>query len=475
MAKAKGSRAVIYARISSDARGDGAGVERQLEACRELAARDGFIVVAELVDNDVSASAYSRKARPAWRELLERLERGEVDCLLAWATDRLYRKTVDLELLIPVVEKSGAEVRTVVSGFVNLSTSEGRANARVMAAMAAFESERKSERIRLRTLTDAKAGKVARGGLRPFGYQADGTTIVPKEAKALREGIDRVLAGDSLSSIANAWNAAGILTTTGGRWRIGTLRNALVRWRNAGIREHHGELYPATWPPIVDRPTVERVRAVLLDPSRRVTTASPRVASLRGLAFRGRCGEPMVTGSASSRREDRAVRTYRCGRPPQHRGCGGVSARAIPVEAEVFARVGAVLEGDGMAAALSRVAGGVAGSDSKAADLVAARQRLELLSEDYYGKGRVKRGEYERRRADLEALIAELERSIAAPQSTSLLTGLPSDADGIAAALHALPAATAYALLRLVIARITIDPATPGRFDPERIRIDWAA
>ena len=62
----------------------------------------------------------------------------------------------------------------------------------------------------------------------------------------------------------------------------------------------------------------------------------------------------------------------------------------------------------------------------------------------------MERGEYERRRADLEGTIADLERSLAAPQSTSLLTGLPSDAAGIAAALHALPAGTAYALLRLV-------------------------
>jgi site-specific DNA recombinase len=475
MGKPKSSRAVIYARISQDTRGDAAGVERQLVACRELAARDGLTVVAELVDNSRSASSYARQPRPAWRELLAMLERGEVDYLLAWATDRLYRQVLDLEHLIPLLEDAGAEVRTVSSGRFDLSTPEGRLYARMTAAVGAHESERKSERIRARYQADARAGKPKPGGARAYGYTVAGDAIVSEEARLIREGIDRVLAGESLTAIAKSWNAAEKLTGTGGRWRIGTLRNTLSRWRNAGIREHHGELYPATWPAIVERATLEQVRAVLLDPARKVTTGSPRVSPLRGLAVCGSCGEPMITGSATSRRADNPVRTYRCGRPPQNQGCGNVSVRAHNVEREVMDRVGAVLEGDGLAAALTRVSGGVAGNESRAAELVAARQRLELLSDDYYGRGRIKRGEYERRRDDLERLIAELERELAAPQSTAMLTGLPMDAQGIAARLHELPAATAYALLRLIIARITIDPGTPGRFSPDRIRIDWLA
>lgn len=473
--QSRGSRAVIYARQSVDKAGEGAAVERQLAACRDLAARDGLQVVAELVDNSRRASAYARKPRPAWVELLGMLERREVDCLIAWGTDRLYRQVVDLEHLIPILDEAEAEVRTASSGRFDLSTPEGGLYARMTAAVGAHESERKSERIRARYLADAKSGAVKAGGARAYGYAVDGVTIVPEEAKVIREGIDRVLAGESLTAIAKSWNAAGVPAAKGGCWRIGSVRQSLTRWRNAAVREHHGALYPATWPAIVERSTLEQVRAVLLDPARNVTTASPRVSPLRGLARCGACGELMVTGSASSGRSAEPVRTYRCGRPPQHQGCGRIVVRARPIEAEVFTRVGAVLEGNGLKAALSRVAGGVSGNDSKASELVGARQRLELLSDDYYGKGRVKRGEYERRRADLEGTIADLERSLAAPQSTSLLTGLPSDAAGIAAALHALPAGTAYALLRLVIGGITIAPGTPGRFDPERVRIDWAA
>lgn len=475
MGNSNGNRAVIYARISQDSRGDGAGVERQLAACRELAARDGLTVVAELVDNSRSASSYARQPRPAWRDLLGMLERHEVDYLIAWATDRLYRQVLDLEHLIPLLDDARAEVRTVTSGRFDLSSAEGRLYARMTAAVGAHESERKSERIRARYLADAKAGKAKPGGARAYGYTQDGGSILTDEARRIREGMDRVLAGESLTAIAKSWNSAGHLTAKGGRWRIGTLRNTLTRWRNAGIREHHGELYPASWPAIVDRETLEQVRAVLLNPARRVTTASPRVSPLRGLIRCGLCGELMVTGSATNRRQADPVRTYRCGRPPAHQGCGRMVVRAKNVEREVLARVAAVLEGDGLAGALARVSGGIAGNESVAAELVAARKRLDLLSDDYYGRGRIKRGEYERRRDDLERTIESLERDLSAPQSTATLTNLPTDADGIAARLHELPAATAYAALRLIISGITIERGTPGRFDPERIRIDWAA
>ncbi len=468
-------RAVIYARISDDRDGKGAGVARQLAACRELAARDGLEVVAELVDNSRSASSYARQPRPAWRDLLGMLERGEVDYLIAWATDRLYRQVLDLEHLIPLLDEAGAEVRTASSGRFDLSTPEGRLYARMTAAVGAHESERKSERIRARYLEDAKAGKASSGGARAYGYSRDGLTLIPHEADVIRKGIDRVLAGDSLTAIAKSWNAEGIPTSTGGAWRMGTLKRTLTRWRNAAVREHYEELYPAEWPAIVDRATLERVRAVLMDPARSVTIASPRVAPLRGLMRCGLCGELMITGSASSRKSEGRVRTYRCGRPPQNRGCGRLVVRARPVEAEVFERVAAVLAGEGLTAALQRVSGGVAGKDSSAAELVAARQRLEQLSDDYYTLGRLKRGEYERRRADLERMIVDLERTLSAPQSTSLLTRLPSDPDGIAKALADLPPATAYALLRLVVARIVVAPGKPGTFDPERVRIDWAA
>ena len=57
-------RVALYARISKDRNGEQEGVTRQVDACRDLAEQRGWTVVAEHVDNDISA--YSGKKRPGF-------------------------------------------------------------------------------------------------------------------------------------------------------------------------------------------------------------------------------------------------------------------------------------------------------------------------------------------------------------------------------------------------------------------------
>jgi len=80
-------RAGIYARISQDRTGAGLGVERQRSDCAELARKLDLDVVGLYSDNDTSA--YSGKPRPEYRRLLEDLNAGRIDVVLAWHTDRV--------------------------------------------------------------------------------------------------------------------------------------------------------------------------------------------------------------------------------------------------------------------------------------------------------------------------------------------------------------------------------------------------
>ena len=62
---------VIYRRISSDPEGRQVGIENQEKACRERAESRGWTVVNVFTDNDVSASAKSRKARRDYLQMLD--------------------------------------------------------------------------------------------------------------------------------------------------------------------------------------------------------------------------------------------------------------------------------------------------------------------------------------------------------------------------------------------------------------------
>ncbi|MFI6268638.1 recombinase family protein [Micromonospora zamorensis] len=80
---------VIYARLSLDKLGNELGVDRQLEACRELAARQGWTVTRELIDNSISAT--TGRVRPAFEKLLTLSPKPEA--IIVWHLDRLVRLT----------------------------------------------------------------------------------------------------------------------------------------------------------------------------------------------------------------------------------------------------------------------------------------------------------------------------------------------------------------------------------------------
>jgi site-specific DNA recombinase len=140
-----GHAADIYARISSDPARTGLGVQRQLEDCRALAARLGWSVVDEYVDNDVSA--YFRKRRPDYERMLVDLQERRRDALIAYHVDRLYRKPIELERLLEVAAPARALIRFVTGHDLDLSNSNGLMVIRMLVAVAANESATKSRRV----------------------------------------------------------------------------------------------------------------------------------------------------------------------------------------------------------------------------------------------------------------------------------------------------------------------------------------
>ena len=301
-------RAVIYVRISDDKTGAGLGVDRQEVDCRVLADRLGWTVVEVYQDNDLSA--YSGKPRPGYRRLLADLRTGVADAVLVWHTDRLHRSPIELEEYIEVCKPREIPTQTVKAGPIDLATPSGRLMARQLGNYARFESEHHSDRAKRARLQAATDGRWV-GGLRPFGYGADGMTVIEAEAEVIQWMAAEVLAGTSLRAIARKLNADGTFTSTGRPWTPRAVAWLLRRPRNAGLSQHHGEpVAPAKWPAILDEHTWRGVVAVLGDPSRNTTTSRARKWLLSGLARCGVCDEPVRSNVAAWR--DRRVPSYTC-------------------------------------------------------------------------------------------------------------------------------------------------------------------
>ncbi len=327
-------RAGIYVRISEDRTGGGLGVERQEQDCRALADRLGWQVVGTYVDNDVSA--FSGKARPEYARLLADLDDGRIDAVLVWHTDRLHRSPLELEAFVAVAERRKVMTQTVTAGELDLSTPSGRMVARILGSVARQEVEHKAERTRRAHLQAAQAGKW-RGGARPFGFESDGVSIRDDEAAEVRRLYAAVLDGQTLGMLSRDLNDRGITSTTGKPWEFTTLRQMLLKPRNAGLSVYQGEVLGlGRWPALVPEPTWRAVVDLLRDPARRTSATNAHRWLLAGLATCGACGEVVRSGTAVSNRAAGTKRTvYRC----RANGPGHVARTAEPVDALVTAVV----------------------------------------------------------------------------------------------------------------------------------------
>ena len=160
--------AFTYARQSKD---HDAGIGRQQQDTDELADRRGYVIPdsGRFADNDVSASKPGRK-RPDYERMMARIRAGEAQVLVITYMDRLYRQPIELEHIIPEIEKAGVLVATVYEGDMDLRTDTGQLQARVKVAFARAEVMRKANRQKRANLERAQNGGRTPHGIRPFGY-----------------------------------------------------------------------------------------------------------------------------------------------------------------------------------------------------------------------------------------------------------------------------------------------------------------
>lgn len=455
-------RAAVYVRISDDRAGSGLGIKRQEADCRALAEQRGWDVEAVFSDNDVSA--YSGKRRPGYEALLAALKDGQVHAVLAWHPDRLHRNLVELEAFIDAIEAADAEVATVSAGTFDLATPSGRFVARNLGAAARYESEHKAERNRRKHRELAEAGAAVGGG-RPFGYEQDRTTVRSEEAALVREMAARVLAGETVRSVARDLVARGVTSPRGVPLHSKAIRRILVNRRMAGVRAYEGAEYPAVWPAILDDATSRRLRALLLDPERSRPYPA-RSWLLSGFLVCGRCGHRLVS-QPSQRRNG----SYCCSSSPERRGCGGVRIVARQLEEEVVGRVLAAVDAAEVARALAVADDG---DEALLGALSDAEASAAQLARDYYEDRVIGRDEFLAARAGVQARVEEARRRLRDHDLRQQRTEW--DASALEVAWPEMNLDQRRAVIAAYVEVVTIGPRVrPGvtAFDPARVSVTW--
>lgn len=291
--------AVIYARISRDTEGTQLGVDRQLADCRKAAHARGWAIVEEYVDNDVSAT--SKKPRPAYQRMMKDLAAGRARGLIVWDVDRLTRTPRELEDVIDLAESRKLALVSI-GGDIDLATPQGMMTARIKGSVARHEADQMSRRIKRRIEQNAEEGRPH--GYTPWGWrrvydlsptgERTGTPryVIDEDAAAIiRDAARRLLAGQSLRSVARELNDSGSTSPKGNRWSSTTLKQVLMRTTNAGLHTLRGkEAGPSQIPAILPEDDWRAVVAILSDPARRTGGGSAPTHLLTGIARCELCG-----------------------------------------------------------------------------------------------------------------------------------------------------------------------------------------
>ncbi len=344
--------------------------------------------------------------------------------------------------------------------------------ARQLCTIARYESEHRAERVAAARERQARQGKFG-GGRRPYGFEADGVTVIPAEAAVITGMANALMAGVSLRAIAADLRRLGVPTAAGTQWTPSGVRDVLLRPRNAGFMVHREsgrggrKVYAdddivgtAPWDPILEEDVWKSVVARLTDPERRTNHATgPAPRWLGSGIYLCPCGSPMRVHKAG----DHSTRpVYRC----QQGGKGHVSVPVAPMD-DLVARV--VTEKLSRPDAASLIAPPAPGVDVAGlrAELATHRARLEEIAADR-DDDKITRAQFLAQTARRRAKMEQVEARLAEVTDVSPLIG----AADVAAVWEALPLGQRRAVVAALLT-VTVRPAGRGRRPEIRDRVTF--
>lgn len=430
----------------------------QHDEMTKWAERNGHTIVRRFSDVDRSGFQKNVK-REDFKRLLAAMGEPDVDGAIVWKLNRLSRQGQWGKDTLRFMEAKGDKELIAVVEHIDTSTAMGEAMLGLVLSQAKGESEAISQQWRRIKRAEAEAGRPRTGGHRWFGWTAD-FKVDRTEARLIRHAAQGVLDGLSLRSVALDWQRREVRTSAGGTWSTKSLRQMLRSYRLAGFREYQGELIPATWPAILERDTVDRLRRLLDDPSRR--PGAPTSSLLGGILYCKLCGGKLTAGKTTT-----GSRRYKCKTPPE--GCGRMVIAGDATDRDIGAR---------LVAHLIRL-----NLKPEAPDLApvtdaieAVKARLAVLAEDYYVAEKIDELQFHAASKALQAKLGRLDAEAAVLERRTVAGDLAGDPATLSQRWWSLTVEQQRAIIGQYVERITVHPALKGRnrFDPDRITVKWS-
>ncbi len=423
----------IYVRKSTDTEDKQIlSIAAQIVELKEFAKRMGLYIADVIIEKQTA----KKPGRPKLNKMLERIENGEANGILAWLPDRLSRNSIDSGRIIYMLDVNVLhDLKFPHFWFEN--TPQGK----YMLANEFNSSKQYVDNLSVNTKRGLRQ-KVREGhypSVVPFGYYNDVRTKTvaknKKTAPLVRQCFELYAKGDkTCGDIADFLFTSGVATkgrrktkndpkSAGGkRWHETKVKHMLQNVFYYGHFRYAGEVYEGKHTPIVDKALFDRVQTVLSRRSR----AQKRATSPQPLTMLVRCAncDCFVTGSHKIKRQKNGnvheYTYYRCTHKSKKVACREPELREYALASQLvpIARAFAMPRDMGAFMLARLEQDEVDAQQSSQRLLTEHRAQLDELNGkskrlfDIYLDGDIDQSDYQDRRAELMSRKKSLEEKI---------------------------------------------------------------
>lgn len=348
-------RIAAYIRVSTDVQAEkGNSLFEQKQRLAAYCVAMGWKEPEFYIDDGYSAKDINR---PRLQELITKITEKKYAKVMVTKLDRISRRLLDLLTLIDMFQQYDVSFVSVSESF-DTETPSGRLALQVLGAVAEFERERISERVKDNMLSLAmNTDKVLTKPCFGFDIIEGRYQINESEAKYIQMMFDLAEQGHGHRMIAKLLNEAGSTTKQGKPWDQTNVKRLMNNEAIAGIlvynkrQNKNGKIImrdKSEWvikennhPAIIDPNRFEEVQGIFKSRSRARKHADSETYLLTGLVRCKYCGGTMKGSTSRMKREYGGYTYYRyiCSSYVSGYGCKYHAVHRDQLEQQVIERV----------------------------------------------------------------------------------------------------------------------------------------
>jgi site-specific DNA recombinase len=298
----------IYIRVSTQEQAkEGYSIAAQKERLTAFCTALGWKDYKFYVDEGVSAKDTNR---PQLQLLLDHIKAGSISILLVYRLDRFTRRVKDLHKMLEFLELHNCAFKSATEPY-DTSTAMGKLFITIVAALAEWETDNLSERVKMALEEKASGGE--RVGNVPFGFDLsdDEKLIKNDQSTVVLEMIELLKCGYSANKIAHylnqrydhrQWHPQGVLRI----FRNPALYGA-TRWND--------KVFEGTHEGLITKEEFDQLQEILSDRSLHRRRDVVNTYLFQGVVACPQCSRPLSVNRYTRKKKDGSSYTgalYKC-------------------------------------------------------------------------------------------------------------------------------------------------------------------